>query len=375
MSLPKKGLSLLLVLVLLFSMSSSAVAADEKTKMDDLDKVLIAQRFLSSNEEDTNMWKGVSSVKDIVELYDIDNNVIAYYVSFNPKGYAIVNNNLDNPIALEFGEGDSKPIRKLLDKDKGEKIYYAGPGYSFNWDDIMSGKTEAEKDEIKEDLKLDKIYNKLAEKNKQEKELHKARKKLAKEKIEDIGGSAINGYDFILIGSMPMTTYTHDSISFFGTDWTKMIYYKYIAKDHCGATAATNIALYYTQDGYTNLKKNNSTYDTFVDLHSRIGNGPVSQFSSDLMSYAYSRGYSMTYSNINFFSGLKTATADDHPCGVLVANSPLDMHWVVSVGWREYNTGSEYIRIVTGWDDSSNAANYFSLWGDPLVMSVTEYEL
>ena len=47
-------------------------------------------------------------------------------------------------------------------------------------------------------------------------------------------------------------------------------------------------------------------------------------------------------------------------------------HWVTSVGWREYSTGAEYIRIVDSWNDMGNR---FSLWRDPTVWSITEYTM
>ena len=135
-----------------------------------------------------------------------------------------------------------------------------------------------------------------------------------KKSIPLIGGS----YDFVDYVDMPSGTYTDDNIDYYGTDWAVMEDYDNIAEDHCGATTATNIALYYANLGHTNLKKNNSVDDTFVDLHSRIGDGPAPFIASDLKAYASDRGYTMTSSLVSTYNGLKTATQNDKACGVLL---------------------------------------------------------
>ena len=369
----KSSISVFLVVVLLLSVGINAFAEDKKKNLDDMDKLLIAQRFMTSSDENVDLWKGIESVKEVVDLYDVEDNVIAYYISFNPKGYVIVNNNLDNPIAIEFGDGDNQSIKKLLGNQKGEKICYAGPGESFIKDDLFNGLTKSEEKEIKSKLKLDKIYAKLAEKNSKEKEIHEKRYAYLKNnKALLIGGSSSMTNAFVAISDMPSGQYTHDEIPYGDTTWAVMEDYELIANDHCGATAATNIALYYAERGYTDLKKNDSIDDTFTDLHLRIGDGPAPFIASDLKDYATDQGYTMTSSLVGTYSGLKTATLNNKACGVLVTTAINEWHWIVSVGWREYDTGASYIRIVNGWDDS---VDNFSLWGDPTVWSITKYTM
>ena len=169
---------------------------------------------------------------------------------------------------------------------------------------------------------------------------------------------------------MPSGAYSSGYIPFGGTTWAVMSDYNSIANNHCGATAATNISLYYAKRGYTNLKKNNSIYDTFVDLHGRIGNGPAMTIASDLKDYASNQGYTMKSSSVSSFSGLKTATSNNRPCGVLLTVAFNNWHWVVSTGWREYDSGNSYIRCVNGWE---NSANNFFLWKTSNVWSLTQY--
>jgi hypothetical protein len=70
---------------------------------------------MSGTADNTNMWDDDVSIKDLVPLYDIDDNIMAYYIAFENSGYAIINNNLNNPIPIEFGEGDNTSIRKIID--------------------------------------------------------------------------------------------------------------------------------------------------------------------------------------------------------------------------------------------------------------------
>lgn len=102
-------------------MMSVSVFAKENNNDVDLDKNVnefdiafaAAIKLNSDNPEDDILPSG-SKVKKIVPLFDSDENLIAFYVSFNPTGYAVVNNNKLNPSLIEYGRGDKKDIKKLL---------------------------------------------------------------------------------------------------------------------------------------------------------------------------------------------------------------------------------------------------------------------
>ena len=110
---------ILIVMVMSASMFSvSALEFDEcppgkkvdcNYSLDSLDILLAAYRFMAAmDENELNTWQQIKGVKDYQPLYDGHNNVIAHYVSFEPSGYVIVNNNIDNPIVLEFSHSSKK---------------------------------------------------------------------------------------------------------------------------------------------------------------------------------------------------------------------------------------------------------------------------
>ncbi len=53
---------------------------------------------------------------------------IAYYITFLPEGYAVINNNINNPVAIEFGEGGNPIIEEILGSNSDAHIIYNNPG-------------------------------------------------------------------------------------------------------------------------------------------------------------------------------------------------------------------------------------------------------
>ena len=88
-------------------------------------------------------------------------------------------------------------------------------------------------------------------------------------------------------------------------------------------------------------------------------------------SYCSSRGYILNSSSVGSYSGFVDAIAADRPCALLLANELFDWHWVLVVGWHTY-TGSEcYVRIVTGWDQTSTY--FYRIHDGSLAWSADQY--
>ena len=108
----KKPFSVMLVVALVICMVTpcsaatkyAAVGDSESTEMmDSLDILLAAFRVLGGEaESESAVWENISGIRDIQPLYDVEHSVIAYYLAFDPYGYAIINNNLNNPIVMEY---------------------------------------------------------------------------------------------------------------------------------------------------------------------------------------------------------------------------------------------------------------------------------
>ena len=62
---------------------------------------------------------------------------------------------------------------------------------------------------------------------------------------------------------MPSGGYSEKRLPVSGVQWVQMNDYNDIAHDHCGATAATNLAMYFSNQGYFDLEKG-SARDTLL---------------------------------------------------------------------------------------------------------------
>ena len=85
-------------------------------------------------------------------------------------------------------------------------------------------------------------------------------------------------YGFIEWDDMPSGGYSEKRLPVSGVQWVQMNDYNDIAHDHCGATAATNLAMYFSNQGYFDLEKG-SARDTFIAVHNIVGNGPIFELS------------------------------------------------------------------------------------------------
>ncbi len=182
----------------------------------------------------------------------------------------------------------------------------------------------------------------------------------------------INGnYGFIDAKDMPLGTYTSKSISLEEDNWATTGEFSNKTNNHCGAVASTNIALYYAYKGYINLLVNTSKPATFYEIHNNIGNGPVMKVAAKTKDYFISRGYNLNYRMVPLYKGIKEAVAMNRPCGVLLTAGIANWHWVIAVGYREYANGEKYIRVINGWENSSN--QFFKIKNGAKIVSATEY--
>lgn len=145
-----------------------------------------------------------------------------------------------------------------------------------------------------------------------------------------------------------------------------------IANNHCGAVAATNIAIYYQNRGFKNLLAANN-YDTFKHLHDLIGDGPVLSIAKNTKRYFKSRGYILESKRFRSFDKLKEHLEADHIVDMLLADAVFNWHFVLAVGYREYESGEKYIKIITGWDKSKE--KYFKLNAGTLLAYQTAYRI
>lgn len=328
--------------------------------MNEFDIVLAAAVKLNSdNYEDDILYTG-STVRNIIPLYDDKESIVAFYVSFNPTGYAVVNNNKLNLAVIEYGRGTKFEIEKIVNHNK--KAIYNNPISIYTHKYVKkrenSGKNfyDFYPELLQSDIEL-------------QEEISAIKSKVSENNIATKGDG---DYGFVDWGDMPSAAYSAKTImSAYSTSWITTYDTAHIAHEHCGATAATNIALYYASCGYSNLKINNSKIDTFKAVHKIIGNGPTMMIAGGTEKYFHNRGYSLSSASVYDFDAVKNAAYNDQIQGVLLADGIDNWHWVLAVGYRQYNSGENYMRIVNGWDNSIDVfykVNSGSAW-----ISATRY--
>lgn len=362
----KKAISIILSLVILFGFNVNTFALDAKNSnnIDTLDIIIAAATYLNSNDESDACISENTYLKQIVPLHNNEGKIIAYYASFTPSGYAVINNNPNNPTVIEFGKGNNKIIEEILSNESNPYIIYNNPVniYSVNNKSLLQSAVNSSD-----------IYDYYPDLKESNFSLVKRHNEIKQSFLQDrfvIQGDG--DYGFIDLSDMPAGDYDDDTIlKAESTDWAIMDEFEDIAENHCGATAVTNLALYFANRGHSNLKINNSRLDTFKAVHKIVGNGPVMTIAGSAKEYFKNRGYTLKYSSLGDFSGIKTATTKDRPCGILLADGLFSWHWILSVGWRQYSNGGNYMRIMDGWYDTID--RYYKIHSCSLWISATEY--
>ena len=172
---------------------------------------------------------------------------------------------------------------------------------------------------------------------------------------------------------MPAGEYDSDSIPCANVEWVVYNDFSNMAKDHCGAVAVTNMALYFAEQGYSNLYQG-SEEETFDAVYEIMGDGPklTVAFEANAKEYFSDCGYTLQSNGVAGFDGIITAVHNERPIAMLLANGIFKWHWVLGVGWRSYDTvGGDYIQIMNGWDRNTDV--FYRRNSGSLVESTTQY--
>jgi hypothetical protein len=382
----KMGKKLLLsVLLLCFIFMNNNINAENKIneELDALDIVFISMSHLVANDKANEDM----IINKCIPLYDLSDDINAYYILFSSGEYVIVNNDVKVPAVLEFGS-DYSLEAAILEKETGDtRIYYFGSGLfvtqnkeneylSFYSDKYSKGDLsviDENNDSFLEKLdlrdKVDEIglakqaFMKKNSINKSEVANTISIVDLSLFKYKN-NSSIVHKLSsdpwFFLVNSsdLPSSTYIYDNIpsySYLTYGTTGEFTNLDGVQNHCAATSAFNMVLYYRYV-LGNPISSAERESVFLDIHSEVGNGPVLplQYRNRLTDYIENyTSYSIDTAKISkSWSNYKDQITANKMTYFVVWPALLKAHMINGIGWREYSTGEHYARIADGWYSS-----------------------
>ncbi|OKL46207.1 hypothetical protein BSR29_08145 [Boudabousia liubingyangii] len=146
-----------------------------------------------------------------------------------------------------------------------------------------------------------------------------------------------------------------------------------LAKNHCAAVAATNIALYHAHQGAKQLLVNDDRVATFQALHRIVNNGPVAMLVPKVRIFYRQRGVPMHSQTSRNLKALKFGVRNNLIQAALLVDGLFNWHWVLVVGYRQYQDGRLFLQLVNGWEQTTE--KYYEVGAGSFWMSSTTYWL
>jgi len=281
----------------------------------------------------------------------------------------IVNANRDNPVLLEFGEGTYENLIELAEhKDYVGNIMYLGAG-SFLRAENVTEKTKniysdginKEKITKESEIQINEFYNFCKKENKQKKKILSETKVLLSSSLEDQQNAF---FDSIIIGtsSLPSLVFLSDNIVNYSSPLYGVTYeFQGLTAlnggsiaNHCAATSAFNMLAYYRYCMGDPIPYSERE-SIFLSIHSYMGNGPVTPAAYHNRIEAYIENetdYSITLSDpAETWVAYINEVQNDRMCFLCIVNVLLlTGHFINGIGYRIYEDGSQYARVIDNWN-------------------------
>ena len=365
----KKVISLILVItILMFSMPALTNAEAENGSISETDVMLIAsQHIILCIENDASCPWMISNTCYTYPLYDLNDNVWAYYVSVldqeSDNGYIVICASKENPSVIEYGYSRSPEV-----SDSSHTFYFT-MGLFFNYErgtcrNIFDNKTY----EITElSAKYGDITSSVvlscpsAQRNL--KELRTAYKNVNVVK----SGGGWNILDELPTGvaeEIGLLSKSLISDYFVTSDFS--------GTNHCGPTSGMNVLKYYTKKLSFNLLSADTGLglydndDIFSFLYTRMGNGGPTlpgSYRSALQTYINTRkSNSSGWSSVSISCNSQTKSYNNIKSNItngrmayLVIWNGLQAHYINVIGYYKYSTSENvYVRVINNWNRQPN---------------------
>jgi len=165
------------------------------------------------------------------------------------------------------------------------------------------------------------------------------------------------GYGFVYRDSLPKGDFTEKTIDIKDINWAVTGSYNDIADNHCACVCAVNASkLLKTRvpDGEKLSAAQNDERSFFTDAHRIIKNGPVVFLAAKMNRIFRSLGVLLKCRGAGGKKGLIAELENDRPVALLLSCALFDWHWVLCIGIRSYEDGSEYLNIIDNWNNRSD---------------------
>ncbi|MDO5037499.1 MAG: hypothetical protein Q4E37_04260 [Tissierellia bacterium] len=137
-----------------------------------------------------------------------------------------------------------------------------------------------------------------------------------------------------------------------------------LAKNHCGATAATNLALVYLEGAQPG--------PLFLAFHQKIGNGPVIFMERKIQAVFRDLGQPLHYQRTRDPKRILAGLQEGTPAILLLARGLLAWHYVLALGYRVYPRGEVYLMVHDGWH--REALRFYQLNQGSLLLGASLYK-
>ena len=382
----KNIISIFLSCVLLVCTVLPTAAVDNLVAMQDVFTndhlwAVVGMQVLAEADDEDTIWDEDSYITNIIPLFDSNDEIMAYYVKMAPSGYMIVNADVNNPDVLEFAYSHDNYAAINTEYINGQKVYYNGPRSLLVKEDsdyyFISGNTNEKISDAEYTRNITTIKNSINGAAASTINMAKAinlQTWMNHIEANDIAtfstvtvnnvSTVVSANDYGIIGSGSLPTGSYSSGILYGCSPTNIDYVvtgdflEDYVDNHCASTSAANMMAYYAWYYYDDsLLENGNTEHTFYVLYEDyLGSGPVwvDDYQDGITDYLfYNTQYGVDFGTITSWSGVKSHLAyyddgDNHMLYLLIWNG-LEAHYVNGVGYREYSSGSKYVRIIDNW--------------------------
>lgn len=338
-----------------------SVLPPENTSFDAFDILIAITSHLRAEGQNITSYP-----TQVEPLYNTSEQIIAYDVTMSDGTYLIVNANRDNPIIIEFGAG-RPTVDQMVDGSTtnglySTKKYYVAPlTYLTKNTDTQQFHLTSDGTAITQETELNAVQTTFAKILNTPNETKAEQHRNIRNELEDYAASTLNSntnyYDFLITeSSLPQSSYYEKMI--YGKNksyrWGYMSEFQNLdnVDNHCAATSAFNMMVYYADRWHFNMDFSNNRIDIFKKIHSFMKNGPVSTsaYRSRIKKYAESLSLKTIIENIDdTWTNYQVEAINERMSLMRVWPALFHAHMINGIGYRIYDGDIHYCVVLNNW--------------------------